>query len=390
VLTPLRTLVIEDCKDDHDLLLLKLRHAGFEPDARCVDTIADIEEALKLDCWQMVFSDFDLPGFNGLRALALVRAVHAEIPFFIVSGVIDEEQAVAAMRAGAQDYFFKGKLGRLGPAVSRELHEAEQRRQRRVAQGELDRDRNVLKSDRIRFVDVMSHEMRTPLNIINVAAGMLDRYGERMEASGRKERIAEIQGAVARMIRVIDKVLLTSRLELQRWDLKSETFEPAGWCEEFLSREFGSPDQRHRIQTRVVDLPAMVAMDQRVIEIALQNLLSNALKYSAPDTLVELELRGDALGRIHFSVRDCGIGIPEEDMPHIFTSFYRAGNVADVPGTGLGLAIVKACADVHGGTVEMESNPGVGTCMRMCFPDWLRVPNALEEGATSPVKATKP
>lgn len=386
MLTPLRTLVIEDCEDDHDLLLLKLRQAGFEPDALCVETIAGIEAALKLDGWQIVFSDFDLPGFDGLRALQSVRAINAEIPFFIVSGVIDEEQAVAAMRAGAQDYFFKGKLARLGPAVSRELQEAEQRRQRTQARVELDRDRNVLRSDRIRFVDVMSHEMRTPLNIINVAAGMLDRYGERMELSGRHERIAEIQGAVARMTRVIDKVLLTSRIELQRWDLKSETFDPAAWCEEFLAREFPHPDQTSRIRLEFTDLPPTVAMDQRVIEIALQNLLSNALKYSAQDSPVDLELRGDRMGRVQFSVRDCGIGIPKEDMPHIFTSFYRAANVGDVPGTGLGLAIVKACVDVHDGTVEMESSPGVGTCIRMCIPDWLRLPNALEGISTSPAE----
>src|SRR5581483_3684513 len=191
--------------------MLKLREAGFAPHSLRVETVAEIREALLRDDWQIVFSDFDLPGFDGLLALEVVRQSNAEIPFFIVSGVIDEEQAVATMKAGAQDYFFKGKLTRLGPAVSRELRESEQRRQRRHAQAELDHDRNLLRHDRIRFVDVMSHEFRTPLNIINVAAGMLARYGERMGAPERQERICEIQDAVTRMTRVIDKVLLTSR-----------------------------------------------------------------------------------------------------------------------------------------------------------------------------------
>jgi signal transduction histidine kinase len=215
-LEPLRSLIIEDCEDDHDLLLLKLRQSGFEPAARRVETIPDIKDALARQEWQIIFSDFNLPGFDGLRALDLVRARDPEVPFFIVSGVIDEEQAVAAMKAGAQDYFFKDKLARLGPAVSRELQEAEQRRRRRQAQAELDRDRNLLHHDRIRFVDVMSHEFRTPLNIINVAAGMLDRYAERMGASDRQERISEIQEAVGRMTRIIDKVLLKSRIELHQ------------------------------------------------------------------------------------------------------------------------------------------------------------------------------
>jgi signal transduction histidine kinase len=386
VLTPLRTLVIEDCEEDHDLLLLKLSEAGFAPSALRIETIGEIEEAFKANEWQIVFSDFDLPGFDGLRALELVRAINSETPFFIVSGVIDEEQAVAAMKAGAQDYFFKGKLARLGPAVHRELHEAEERRQRREARVELDRDRNQLRHDRIRFVDVMSHEIRTPLNIINVAAGLLSRYGERMGQSGREERTAEIQDAVIRMTRVIDKVLLTSRLELRRWDLKSETFDPAAWCEEFLCNRIGDSGLCNRIRVKFNNLPPKVAMDQRVLEIALQNLLSNALKYSAPESLVDLELSGDVPGRILFSVRDCGIGIPETDMPHILESFYRGANVGDVPGTGLGLPIVKACTDLHGGTLEIASSPGGGTYIKLCLPDGLRLLEAAQDVPASPLE----
>jgi signal transduction histidine kinase len=369
---PLRALVIEDCEDDHDLLLLKLGEAGFKPAATRVDTIAGVEDALAREEWQIVISDFDLPGFDGLRALDLVRMHDADVPFFIVSGVIDEEQAVTALRAGAQDYFFKGKLARLGPAVSRELHEAEQRAQRRRAQAELDRDRDILRHDRIRFVDVMSHELRTPLNIINVAASLLARYGERLDAAARQERISEIQDAVARMTRVIDKVLLTSRLELRRWDLRSDTFDPAAWCEEFLDQSVGEGDQRRRVRLQLVDLPPRVAMDQRVIEIALQNLLSNALKYSPPDSPVDLEVRAGAAGWIDFLVRDYGIGIPDADIPHILDSFYRGSNVGDVPGTGLGLALVKSCADLHGGTIDIQSHRAQGTRVTMCLPDWLR------------------
>jgi signal transduction histidine kinase len=371
-LRPLRALVIEDCEDDYDLLLLRLREAKFDASAIRVETVAEVQNALAREEWQIVISDFDLPGFDGLRALDLVRARHAETPFFIVSGVIDEEQAVAAMRAGAQDYFFKGKLARLGPAVSRELREAEQRLERRRAKAELDRDRDLLRHDRIRFVDVMSHELRTPLNIINLAATMLARYGDRMDGAARLERISEVQNAVARMTRLIDKVLLTSRLELRRWDLRSDMFDPATWCEEFLGDSVGDGDQRRRVRLQVRDLPSCVAMDQRVIEIALQNVLSNALKYSPVHSPVDLEVRSGPAGWMEFVVRDYGIGIPEQDMPHVLDSFYRGSNVGEVPGTGLGLALVKSCIALHGGTIQIESRAGQGTSIRMCLPDWLR------------------
>jgi signal transduction histidine kinase len=388
LITPVRVLVVEDCEDDYDLLVLKLRQTGFDPLAARVETIGEIKEALAQQEWQIVFSDFDLPGFDGLRALELVRTANSEIPFFIVSGVIDEEQAVAALKAGAQDFFFKGKLARLGSAVRRELDEAEQRCKRREQQTALDRDRNILRHDRIRFIDVMSHELRTPLNIVNVAAGMLARYGERMDAAARQEHTSEIQEAVARMTRVIDKVLLTSRLELHRWELTSETFDLAVWCVEFLANNTAETDHR-RVRLRVLDLPPKVAMDSRVLEIALQNLLSNALKYSPPLSPVDLEIRGIGLGQIEFTVRDCGIGIPKSDLSQVLDSFYRASNVGDVQGTGLGLAIVKGCADLHGGTLKIESEPGRGTCVTMRFPDWLHVGGDADEATALEVEVTR-
>jgi signal transduction histidine kinase len=375
LLKGVRALIVEDCEDDYDLLLLKLREAGFDPMAVRVETTAEIKEALGQDDWQIVFSDFDLPGFDGLKVLEIVRAVNPEVPFFIVSGVVDEEHAVAAMKAGAQDYFFKGKLARLGPAVDREMEEARQRRKRREQQAALDRDRDILRHDRIRFVDVMSHELRTPLNIINMAASMLDRYGDRMDGAARQEHTSEIHNAVVRMTTVIDKVLLTSRLELHRWELRSETLDPAVWCGDFVARNDGVGGVR-RIRLRTTDLPARAAMDYRVVEMALQNVVSNALKYSPPGSPVELEVGRAASGRIEFTVRDCGIGIPESDICHVWESFYRAGNVGDVQGTGLGLAIVRGCADLLGGTLEIESKPGSGTCVRMCLPDWAEVTHA--------------
>ena len=387
-LAPLRVLVIEDCEDDYDLLLLKLVGAGFQVSAIRVETVAEVEDALARDEWQIVISDFDLPGFDGLRALTLVRARNAEIPFFIVSGVIDEEQAVAAMRAGAQDYFFKGKLARLGPAVNRELREAQQRAERRNAKAELDRGRKLLRHDRLRFVDVMSHELRTPLNIINVAAGMLLRYGERMDSGGRQERVAEIQNAVARMTRLIDKVLLTSRLELRRWDLRSDTLDLAAWCDEFLDQNIEDADRR-RVRVRFSEVPAPVAMDQRVIEIALQNLLSNALKYSPPDAPVDLDIDCHTPGWIEFRVQDYGIGIPDADIPHVLDSFYRGGNVGDIAGTGLGLALVKSCIDLHGGALHIESHAGRGTRVTMRLPDWLRQ-DASAEIPALPAEAIQP
>jgi signal transduction histidine kinase len=184
-------------------------------------------------------------------------------------------------------------------------------------------------------------------------------------------------------------VLLTSRLELHSWDLKAETFDPALWCEDFLAHGMADSSQIQRIRLKLLDLPPQVAMDPRVVEIALQNILSNALKYSPPQSPVDLEIARKSSGRIEFTVRDGGIGIPESDLCHVWESFFRASNVGEVQGTGLGLAIVKGCTDLHGGTLEIESEPGGGTCVRMSLPDWSPVDVDRERVFASEAEATK-
>jgi PAS domain S-box-containing protein len=130
---PLRVLIVEDSEDDALLLELQLRQGGYVPAVRRVDTPAALVAALAEQRWDIVLSDFRLPGFDGLAALKTVRERAADVPFILVSGAVGEEQAVAAMKAGAHDFLVKDRLSRLVPAVDRELREAESRRQRRLA-----------------------------------------------------------------------------------------------------------------------------------------------------------------------------------------------------------------------------------------------------------------
>jgi signal transduction histidine kinase len=131
VSTPLQVLIVEDSENDALLLELELQRAGYGTVCHRVDTVAAMTAALARQRWDLVIADYVMPHFNGLDALALVREKGLDLPFIIVSGHITEDTAVAAMKAGAHDYVMKDKLARLGPAVERELREAEVRRQRR-------------------------------------------------------------------------------------------------------------------------------------------------------------------------------------------------------------------------------------------------------------------
>lgn len=131
---PLKALVIEDSEIDALLLLEQLKEGGYEPVSRRVDNAEDLANALETQTWDIIFSDHNMPRFNSMEALELVRSSAIDIPFIIVSGTIGEEAAVAAMRAGAQDYLMKGNMVRLVAAVDRELMDARERRARRVAE----------------------------------------------------------------------------------------------------------------------------------------------------------------------------------------------------------------------------------------------------------------
>jgi PAS domain S-box-containing protein len=131
---PLRCLLVEDSEDDARLLLRHLRDVGYDVTSERVDTPEAMQAALTLKPWDLVLSDYRMPHFNGLAALELLQASGRDLPFILVSGTIGEAMAVAAMKAGAHDYLMKDNLGRLGPAVQRELRQAEERRARGQAE----------------------------------------------------------------------------------------------------------------------------------------------------------------------------------------------------------------------------------------------------------------
>jgi len=127
---PLQVLLIEDSEDDAALLEIELQRAGYAPACSRIETPEALSSALERQEWDLVISDYNLPQFNGLAALAIVKEKGLDLPFIIVSGYISDETAVGAMKAGAHDYVMKDNLARLGQAVERELREAEVRRER--------------------------------------------------------------------------------------------------------------------------------------------------------------------------------------------------------------------------------------------------------------------
>ncbi len=134
---PVSILIAEDSEDDLGLILRALRRGGFEPASRRVRSIGEMQAALAEGPWDAVLSDFSMPGFNGLEALATLRATSLDTPFILISGVVGEATAVEAMKAGASDFIMKQSLARLAPALERGLKEFRARVAHRLTQAEL-------------------------------------------------------------------------------------------------------------------------------------------------------------------------------------------------------------------------------------------------------------
>jgi PAS domain S-box-containing protein len=126
---PLRVLIVEDSEDDLLLMVHALRKGGYEPVYERVENAEAMRNALETGLWDLILCDYQMPKFNGLAAIALLKETGIDIPLIIVSGAIGEETAAECMRLGARDFFMKGKLTRLVPSIERELREAESRRQ---------------------------------------------------------------------------------------------------------------------------------------------------------------------------------------------------------------------------------------------------------------------
>src|SRR5512136_2049572 len=131
---PLRVLIADDSENDVLIILHALRKGGYEPLCERVWTAPGMRTALQKQAWDVVISDYEMPGFGGFEALALLSESGQDVPFILVSAVVSEETAVAAMKAGAHDYIMKRKLARLAPAIDRELREKQTRAGRKAAE----------------------------------------------------------------------------------------------------------------------------------------------------------------------------------------------------------------------------------------------------------------
>ena len=229
---------------------------------------------------------------------------------------------------------------------------------------ERERELNQLKSN---FVSTVSHEFRTPLGIIQSSAEILDDYLDRLDPQERREQLQSIIKNSRRMAGLMEDVLLLGRLDAGRMQFIPGPLDLAALCRRLVDEVNSVSAARCPIEFSTAGLPADAQADERLLRHILLNLLNNAVKYSEAGETVIFRATGIP-DSVRFVIRDRGIGIPVDEQPQLFDAFQRGSNVGQRPGTGLGLVIVKQSAELHGGTVELDSAPGRGTTVTVTIP----------------------
>jgi signal transduction histidine kinase len=231
------------------------------------------------------------------------------------------------------------------------------------------REVNDLKST---FVAMTSHEFRNPLAAILSSQELLRDFGERLSASDSHELFVIIDSSVQRMTAMLDKILIIGRADAHLLEFRPTLLNLPDLCQRLMDETLRSsqatsaapPTVELRLELLGDD---MAHIDENLLRHSLGNLLSNAVKYSPAGGRAVLHVRRLPQS-LAFEVVDQGIGIPAEDLPHLFNAFRRASNVGNIQGTGLGLAIVKQSVELHGGTIEVGSEFGKGSRFTIYLP----------------------
>ena len=492
--TPLQILQLEDDPGDVRHIADLLRDANLSADITVAGSRAEFLTALARGGFDLVLADYQLPGFDGLQALALWRERTPDTPFLFVTGAMGEERAVESLKSGATDYILKENLARLVPAVRRALEEAEESACRLAAEGAVRAETErrhilfeqlpdgilVIDPETARFVEfnttahqqlgysreefarltihdlevpetdaetkahiaeanqtgsvdfetrhrtrqgeirnvhvtaqlvsvagqavhqcvwrditerkraeadllrtlaterklsalkttfetMVSHEFRTPLSTILGATEMLEDFYDILAPEKRAEYFEAIRREIQRLKGMLEKVLLQGRLAAGQVQFTPRATDVVAVCRDVLARvQFAFP--KHPPVHFEADAPTHRTLaDESLLECVLNNLLTNALKYSPALTPVRFAVRRVGEGW-EMQVQDQGIGIDEADQAFVFSAFRRGGNVGNIKGTGVGLYLVKKCAELQGGRVELRSQVGQGSTFVFTFP----------------------
>jgi signal transduction histidine kinase len=358
-----KILIIDDEADFCQVLIRCLSKQGYTVVAAS-DGMAGVGLAAET-LPDLIVCDLNMPGMDGYAVLAALRRDPklADIPLIFLTGQSQPSQVRQGMNLGADDYLTKPvSLEDLLGAVKVRLSRRQTQRQRQEKQMER----------AMQLFGGIVHDLRDPLFVVLGYTGMLRGGAGQAPGGGEYSRqiLDRMQQAILRMQAIVSETLFLARSRMQKLPFDPGPLDLREFCEQLVAEH----EANRRLRFQCAGERFAVTADALRLRQALDNLLSNALKYS--DGLVVVSLSAGS-GAYVIEVRDRGIGIPAVEQEGIFEPFFRASNTGGRPGHGLGLSVVKSCIEQHGGRVRFASDCRKGTTF---FVELPQSPPAKTEG----------
>jgi signal transduction histidine kinase len=363
----LHFVLVEDNPLDVELVRRELRKAGFDFTSSVVQCAEDFTREIALQRPDAVLADYNLPQWQGVEALEILRREQMEVPLILVTGALGEMTAVECIKNGISDYVLKSALARLPVAIRRALQEKQLLEQRKQAEREKEAYLEELKRSNAeleQFAYVASHDLQEPLRMVASYTEILgERYRGKLDPNADKYIGYAVDGA-RRMQRLIRDLLAYARVSSQAKPLQPTD---AAAVLRAVLRDMRATIESNQAEIVSGEMPTVMADEVQLGQV-FQNLINNAIKFHSerkPRVEISVQQREK---NWEFTVTDNGIGMEMESAGRIFQMFQRLHSRDQYEGTGIGLAISKRIVERHGGKIWCESVRGEGSTFRFTMP----------------------
>ncbi len=375
--------------DDDTALLQALPQALFlrmpNVNVDTSDSAAGALQLIRAREYDAIVSDIKMPGMDGLALLEKIQELRQNTPTLLITGHGDHNLAIQALRGGAYDFiqkpidrdYFVAALRRAIQTHQLQIQVLEQQRALEEYAKSLElkvqqRTKELLEANAAKdeFISMASHELKTPLSSLK---GMTQLLHRRLLRAGSSEvpNLVSMENSIRRIEVLVNDLLSISYIETGRLTLHCRRHSLGALCQSLADEFRAGSNPPPVIHIDIPDEDIEADIDVERISQVILNLLANARKYSSAKSPIHVSLKQQDDAYV-ISVRDEGVGIPAEVLPHIFERFYRAPGIEVQTGSsvgfGLGLYISQQIVERHGGKIHVESFPGSGSVFSIILP----------------------